>query len=78
MVLPENLEHLINFTPEAQADVLQKQTDRQQLRTEYQNAVTQLQDIENATNPTNAQVIAAVKFLARTLRLILKLFARSW
>lgn len=25
---PENLEHLINFTPEAQADVLQKQQDR--------------------------------------------------
>lgn len=32
--------------------------------------------IENATSPTNAQIIAAVKFLAKTLRLILKLLAR--
>lgn len=52
------------------------QQTRQQLRTEYLNTISQLQNIEAATSPTNAQVIAAVKFLARTLRLLLKLLAR--
>lgn len=50
--------------------------DRAQLKAEYQATVDQLQAIENATSPTNAQVIAAVKFIAKTLRLLLKLLAR--
>jgi hypothetical protein len=62
------------------ADYLAKLNDqnttRLQIRTEYQTTITQLQSIEAATNPTNAQVIAAVKFLAKTLRLLLKLLAR--
>jgi hypothetical protein len=52
------------------------EADRQQLKAEYQATITQLQSIENATSPTNAQVIAAVKFLAKTIRLLLKLLAR--
>jgi hypothetical protein len=52
--------------------------DKSRLKTEYQNTLVQLQQIDDATNPTNAQVIAAVKFLANTLRLVLKLFARQF
>jgi len=50
--------------------------DRQQIKAEYQTTITQLQSIENAVSPTNAQVIAAVKYLAKTIRLMLKLLAR--
>jgi hypothetical protein len=50
---------------------------RQQLRTEYLNTITQLQAIENVTSPTNTQIITAIKFLARTIRLLLKLIART-
>lgn len=52
----------------------QKST-RQQIRTEYQTTIDQLATIENATNPTNAQVIAAIKFIAKTSKLILKILA---
>lgn len=51
-------------------------TNLQQFKTEYQSTIDQLQQIENTTSPTNAQVIAAVKFLAKTIRLMLKLLAR--
>lgn len=44
----------------------------------YQNTIDQLQQIENATNPTNAQVIAAVKFLAKTLRILIRLFVKFY
>ena len=50
--------------------------DRAQLKAEYQATIDQLQNIENAQSPTNAQVITAVKYLARTIRLMLKLLAR--
>ena len=50
--------------------------DRQQLKAEYQATIDQLQNIENAQSPTNAQVVAAVKYLAKTIRLMLKLLAR--
>ena len=53
-------------------------TNRAQLKAEYQSTIDQLQSIENAVSPTNAQVIAAVKFLAKTIRLILKLFVRLY
>ena len=49
---------------------------RAQLRNEFQTAVDQLVQIENAVSPTNAQIIAAVKFMAKTLRLLLKLIAK--
>ncbi len=64
------------FKPLDYAALLAERADRQQLKDEYQNTITQLQSIENAVSPTNAQVIAAVKFLAKTLRLLLKLLAR--
>jgi hypothetical protein len=62
------------------ADYLAKLDDqkatRAQIKAEYQATITQLLAIEAATNPTNAQVIAAVKFLAKTIRLLLKILAR--
>lgn len=57
---------------------LNSKTDRQQLKAEYQNTIDTLIQIENATSPTNAQVIAGVKFIAKTLRLLLKLLARQY
>lgn len=45
----------------------------QSLREEYQNAVTTLQSIQDASTLTNAQVLAAVKFLAKVLLLVLKI-----
>lgn len=47
-------------------------------REEYQKTLDQLQLIADYANPTNAQVIAAVKYLARTLRLVIKLFIRYY
>lgn len=62
------------------SDYLAKQNDdkidRDKLRVEYLSTLNTLSQIENATSPTNAQVIAAVKFLAKTLRLLLRLLAR--
>lgn len=52
--------------------------DKVQVRQEYQSTIDQLQNIENATNPTNTQVVAAVKFLARTIRLMLRLLAKIY
>jgi hypothetical protein len=50
--------------------------DKANLKAEYPAIITQLLNIEDAVSPTNAQVIAAVRFLAKTLRLLLKLLAR--
>jgi hypothetical protein len=49
---------------------------RVQIKAEYIATIDTLTQIENATSPTNAQVIAAVKFMAKTIRLILNLLAR--
>lgn len=54
------------------------QQDLSQLKSEYLATLQQLQQIADAQAPTNAQVIAAVKFIARTLRLILKFIARQY
>jgi hypothetical protein len=50
--------------------------DKGKLKKEYLATLTQLQNIEDAASPNNAQVITAVKFMAKTLGLILKLLAR--
>jgi len=63
--------------PTARADIVAGRTDRAQIKAELQATITQLKAIENAVSPTNAQVIAAMKFIAKTLRLILKLLART-
>lgn len=60
----------------AYTEIIQNRVDKQQLKDEYLATITQLQNIENAVNPTSVQVIAAVKFLAKTLRLLLKLIVK--
>lgn len=47
-------------------------------REEYQKTLDNLQTIANLTNPTNAQVVQAINYLARTLRLIIKHFIRYY
>jgi hypothetical protein len=49
-----------------------------QRKSTYVSTVQTLTDIENAVSPTNAQVIAAMKFMAKTLRLLLKLLIRQY
>jgi hypothetical protein len=60
----------------AYQDLLRARADKTQIKSEFQATIQTLTDIENAVSPTNAQVIAAVRFLAKTLRLLLKLLAR--
>lgn len=66
------------FSPVEWDDLVQHRADTQQLRDEYVSTITQLETIENTASPTNAQVIAAVKYLAKTIRLLLKLLARQY
>lgn len=64
---------------QAELDELTSQDQaRDQLKAEYTSTITTLQTIEGTTNPTNAQVVAAVKFLAKTLRLLLKFLAKQY
>lgn len=60
------------------AKLAQAKLDLNQIKNEYAATIQTLTDIENAVSPTNAQVIAAVKFLAKTVRLMLKLLARQY
>lgn len=65
-----------NLIRNGQAIPTNNDIDLDQYRTQYLSTLDTLSQIENATTPTNAQVVAAVKFLAKTLRLLLKLLAR--
>ena len=51
--------------------------DKANIKREYLSTIATLEQIETTVNPTNAQIIAAVKFLATTLKLLLKLVART-
>ena len=55
---------------------LEEEARIQELRDGYQTAITRLAQIETAVNPTNTQVIAAIKDIAKFLRLTLKVLAR--
>ena len=59
-------------------EVLQDRANRLQLKNEYLATIASLQQIEDAVAPTNAQVIAGVKFIAKTLKLLLRLIAKSY
>lgn len=52
--------------------------DTATVKAEYVSTMNTLDTIIGYQSPTNAQVIAAVKFLAQTLRLILRILARVW
>lgn len=62
-------------TEEIEADA-QQAASKQIIVDEYSSALSTLQIIEDAQVPTNAQVVAAVKFLARTMRLLLRFLYR--
>lgn len=51
---------------------LENAANLQTLKNEYQAALTRLEQIRDATNPTNAQVIAAVKDIAKYQVMLLK------
>lgn len=53
-------------------------SNKAQLKAEYLATLATLSDIENVTSPTNAQVIAALRFMAKTLALVIKLIARQY
>jgi hypothetical protein len=52
-------------------------TIRQQVRDEYVSTIATLESYEGYTSPSNAQVVGAVKFIAKTLKLLLKLLKRT-
>lgn len=64
--------------PTDYAEYLADKATRQQIRDGYLATIVQLETIENATSPTTAQVVAAVKFLAKTMRLLIKFLARRF
>lgn len=66
------------YDPTKYNELLDDRANKQQIRDEYQATITQLQTIETTTSPTNAQVVAAVKFLAKTLRILLKFIVRAY
>ena len=69
---------LAHFNPTKHAETLQERSERQQFKDQYQAIIDRLTQIENATNPTNAQVIAAVRDLARYERLTLRALAKLY
>jgi hypothetical protein len=68
------LEH---FQPAVYADLVDQRNNKNQIRTGYVNTIDTLSSIENAQTLTNAQILAAVKFMAKTLRLLLKLLRNT-
>ncbi len=60
--------------------VLAIDTDKAQIRSEYQSSQDSLQTIIDTPNnpvPTNVQLLGGLKIIARILKLMLKLFARN-
>ena len=65
------------FTPSpTDTDTLAFRATRETIRAEYNSALDTLAQIESATSPTNAQVVTAVRFMARTMAKILKLLSK--
>lgn len=60
----------ITYTPTAEE--LQTEIDIEQLREAYVNMIARLEQIQAATNPTNAQVIQAIKDEALYIERIMK------
>jgi hypothetical protein len=52
-------------------------TDKQELRDEYENAVAALTQIKNASSLTQAQAVQAVQYMAKVLLFLIKLLART-
>lgn len=65
----------LSLTNPAKAEYSKSTKD---LRDEYQTALIKLQQIINTQNPSNAQVIAAVKYQAKVLLFLIKIIARHF
>lgn len=65
------------FHPADFAELLVHRQLIQQIKAEYTATLATLQQIQDTQSPTNAQVIAAVKFLAKTDQQILKFLRRT-
>lgn len=57
---------------------VQTDAERQAIKTAYNQAITDLQTIQNAASPTNAQVVWAVKKLAEIQEKLLRFEARRF
>ena len=64
------------FNPSGYNDLVLSRSERQTIRQEVQNMITRLDQIQAATNPTNAQVIQAVKDEALYIERILRFLVR--
>lgn len=62
------------YDPTKYNELLDDRANKQQIRDEYQSAITQLQTIEATANPTSAHI----RFLAKTLRILLKFIVRAY
>lgn len=67
-----------HFRPTEYADVLADRANMKAHKDNYLKAIARLEQIQNATNITNAQAVAAIKDMAliqeRTLKLLKKMF----
>jgi hypothetical protein len=52
--------------------------EQEQMRRSYQTTLDGLQQIVDAPTLTNAQVLTAIKFMARTLKAIVKIMAKKY
>jgi hypothetical protein len=54
----------------------QNQLDRQALKSAYQTMITRLEAIQAASNPTNAQIVQAIKDEALYIERVMKVISR--
>lgn len=52
--------------------------DKDQLKAEYTQTIADLQAIEDAPTLSNAQIISAVKYIAKVVRFLLKLTIKMY
>lgn len=64
------------FNPAEYADLIAWRTNAQELKAVYQDMIARLEQIQAASNPTNAQVIQAVKDEALYIERIMKVIKR--
>lgn len=67
---------LQHFQPAVWAEVQQTRVDMQTVRNAYQDMITRLEQIQAASNPTNAQVIQAIRDEALYIERIMKIIKR--
>lgn len=66
------------LTPAEQTYLNDFISDKASLRAEYQSTLDSLQQIQDTVSPTNAQVVAGVKFIAKTIKLMLRILAKIY